>query len=106
MNYRKLRIAWSGFFGILCLLLIVLWVRSYWSVDSIGRGAIEMASAKGVVQFSLLAVSNGPGWLWTSLLVNDLVPDMPKFHYHADPNLSYINAPHWFLMLMVSALAV
>jgi hypothetical protein len=30
MKYRKLRIAWSVGCGILCLLLVVLWVRSYW----------------------------------------------------------------------------
>ena len=30
---RKLRIAWSVGCGILCLLLIALWVRSYWVSD-------------------------------------------------------------------------
>jgi hypothetical protein len=30
MGYRKLRIAWSVACGIVCLLLILLWVRSYW----------------------------------------------------------------------------
>ena len=30
MRFRKLRIAWSVGCGILCVLLIVLWVRSYW----------------------------------------------------------------------------
>jgi hypothetical protein len=30
---RGLRIAWSVWWGILCLLLIVLWVRSYWHMD-------------------------------------------------------------------------
>jgi hypothetical protein len=29
MKYRKLRIAWSVVWGILCLLLVVLWVRSF-----------------------------------------------------------------------------
>ena len=33
MKYRKLRIAWSAVCGIVCLLLIVLWVRSYWWRD-------------------------------------------------------------------------
>jgi hypothetical protein len=33
MQYLKLRIAWSLGCGILCLLLIVLWVRSYWWND-------------------------------------------------------------------------
>ena len=30
---RKLRIAWSVGCGIVCLLLIVLWVRSHWRKD-------------------------------------------------------------------------
>jgi hypothetical protein len=37
MKYRKLRIAWSVVCGILCLLLIVLWVRSYWWIDHLQR---------------------------------------------------------------------
>jgi hypothetical protein len=30
MRFRKLRIAWSVFWGLNGVLLIVLWVRSYW----------------------------------------------------------------------------
>jgi hypothetical protein len=30
MRFRKLRIAWSVVWGIVCVLLIALWVRSYW----------------------------------------------------------------------------
>jgi hypothetical protein len=33
MKYRKLRIAWSAVCGVLCLLLIVLWVRSHFLYD-------------------------------------------------------------------------
>jgi hypothetical protein len=33
MRFRKLRIAWSVACGIACVLLIVLWVRSYWWVE-------------------------------------------------------------------------
>src|SRR5690349_11539809 len=33
MSFRKLRIAWSVGCGIVCLLLIVFWVRSYWWRD-------------------------------------------------------------------------
>jgi hypothetical protein len=32
-RFRGLRIAWTVAFGLLCLLLIVLWVRSYWWLD-------------------------------------------------------------------------
>jgi hypothetical protein len=37
MRFRKLRIAWSVICGVLCLLLIVLWVRSYYRTDRIWR---------------------------------------------------------------------
>jgi hypothetical protein len=33
MKYRKLRIAWSMASGIVAVLLIALWVRSYWFFD-------------------------------------------------------------------------
>ena len=33
MNYRKLRIAWSVVWGVVVVLLCVLWARSYWHMD-------------------------------------------------------------------------
>src|SRR3954451_7738148 len=33
MKFRKLRIAWSVFWGVAAVLLIALWVRSYWWSD-------------------------------------------------------------------------
>jgi hypothetical protein len=35
MKYRKLRIAWSVVWGVVAVLLVVLWVRSYWKLDGI-----------------------------------------------------------------------
>lgn len=35
MRFRKLRIAWSVGWGIACVLLIVLWVRSFSALDSL-----------------------------------------------------------------------
>ena len=35
MKNRKLRIVWSVAWGIVAVLLVVLWVRSYWCVDGI-----------------------------------------------------------------------
>ena len=34
-RFRKLRIAWSVGWGVVAVLLVVLWVRSYWRVDGI-----------------------------------------------------------------------
>lgn len=33
MKYRKLRIAWSVCWGVVCVLLFCLWVRSFWWVE-------------------------------------------------------------------------
>jgi hypothetical protein len=35
--FRTLRISWSVFWGLACVLLIVLWVRSYYRTDRIWR---------------------------------------------------------------------
>src|SRR5262245_14720252 len=37
MRFRKLRIAWSVVWGLLAVLLIVLWVRSYWWRDIVEK---------------------------------------------------------------------
>jgi len=37
MRFRKLRIAWSVGCGLACVLLIALWVRSYWLIDTVGN---------------------------------------------------------------------
>src|SRR5262245_48948599 len=49
---RGLRIAWSVWWGILCVLLVVLWVRSYWSLYAVGVripnfGAASATSLQG-----------------------------------------------------------
>ncbi len=51
MRFRKLRIAWSVFWGLAAVLLVVLWVRSYWWVDQLGyhcpRIEFELAVRQG-----------------------------------------------------------
>ena len=37
MKYRKLRIAWSAFWGLAAVLLIVLWVRSYYCPEAFSQ---------------------------------------------------------------------
>jgi hypothetical protein len=37
MKYRKLRIAFSAMCGVVCLLLVALWVRSYWQFDQFAQ---------------------------------------------------------------------
>src|SRR6478752_7179993 len=54
VRFRKLRIAWSVMFAIVSLLVIALWVRSYWVQDRVfvpvrGPNLIEADSAAGIV---------------------------------------------------------
>jgi hypothetical protein len=44
MRFRKLRIAWTVFCGIACVLLIALWVRSYWRYDFTQSGGVTSAN--------------------------------------------------------------
>jgi hypothetical protein len=49
MRFRKLRIAWSVGCGILCVLLIALWVRSYWWVDLMLGKNCSLTSLEGCI---------------------------------------------------------
>jgi hypothetical protein len=60
MRFRKLRIAWSVFWGLACVLLIVLWVRSYQVYDSIGISRrCELASERGELSMGITALNSG-----------------------------------------------
>ena len=56
---RGLRIAWNVVFGILCLLLIVLWVRSYWRYDLLSLpGPHRIASMEGEILYDEIFIDN------------------------------------------------
>src|SRR5262245_45649718 len=52
-RFRKLRIAWSVGWGLVAVLLVVLWVRSYWRIDMyatpIGRVNCIAQSLRGSI---------------------------------------------------------
>jgi hypothetical protein len=60
MNYRKLRIAWSVGWGILCLLLIALWVRSYWWITSIHTPPIASRGLQCALERSRIRIESYP----------------------------------------------
>jgi hypothetical protein len=57
MKYRKLRIAWSVAWGVMAVLLLVLWVRSYWWIDSV-------YSARSTVHISITVFRGQVGATW------------------------------------------
>ena len=68
MRFRKLRIAWSVLCGIACVLLIVLWVRSYATGDFIVMDAsinkyLIVHSQKGIIEVYPSRKPEGGLWL-------------------------------------------
>lgn len=86
MRFRKLRIAWSVAWGIVAVLLIALWVRSYWWSDSIVADfttslCTQVDSGYGICAF---VISNHklPGNTW--VVHSDSVHN-PRFPYGEYP---------------------
>jgi hypothetical protein len=82
MEFRKLRIAWSVAWGLVAVLLCVLWVRSYWWRDS---GLIDISPSTYIhisSKFGKLIISDGQvaasapsrRWLYTSLKFRENEP--------------------------------
>jgi hypothetical protein len=65
MRFRKLRIAWTVFCGIACVLLVVLWVRSYVTTDTLNvrnqQHSFNCVSAYGEAG---VGVSDTEWWPW------------------------------------------
>jgi hypothetical protein len=64
MRFRKLRIAWSVFWGLVFVLLIVLWVRSYWQFDLVlvrlsASNDVRIVSYRGQVASCISRPSGG-----------------------------------------------
>jgi hypothetical protein len=121
MRFRKLRIAWSVVCGIVCLLLIVLWVRSYWWYDAEvlrlrGDHVIQIDSKQGGVRFltfprvfgTILAKGHSSRWVGYEPLSTDqamLDFGREKVAYGPNENWWAYQAPHWFVALLSATLA-
>jgi hypothetical protein len=112
MKYRKLRIAWSVAWGVVAVLLRVLWVRSYSKVDLIyfGRnyGVISnlgvvrtvMVSTTPSTQVPFLSSSKEPGRSMRQ--PNTFL----GFHISGLKNHPQIRIPYWFTVLSAAMIAV
>src|SRR5262249_38692004 len=58
MRYRKLRFAWSVFWGLATVLLIALWVRSYTWMDVLGIST-RSALMTGTGELSIVVNNSG-----------------------------------------------
>src|SRR5262245_13976922 len=115
MRYRKLRIAWSVGCGLLAVLLIVLWIRSYWVGDFIRFPASETSvNVFSVRRTFSISVTPGPvnpprNWEWESQLVSRMMPVIGpgrSWAYRSDADGKYLVFPHRILTLIFAMLAI
>jgi hypothetical protein len=118
MKYRKLRIAWSVLFGLLCLTLIVLWVRSYWwsyqaTYVHSATAVFALTSTDGQINF----ISGTPPMFsdkvsgvssWKTMPFVDTLTrhaSEHRFRFIQDGDLELVSIPHWFAILLTGTVA-
>ena len=102
MKYRKLRIAWSVAWGVVAVLLVVWWVRSYWVGDAIYlnvSGRIILASKQGIVSLSTSSVhfDNSPALQWKSARIDSMMSEIglrPSWGIRANDDGTSIRFPY------------
>src|SRR5262245_48974732 len=76
MKYRKLRIAWSVAWGVIAVVLCVLWVRSYWRADALETPyGYQLVSLYGSFQVAPMDVPVGTNWKLNSGSIAELFDD-------------------------------
>src|SRR5689334_16744202 len=87
LKHRKLRIAWSLGWGTLCVLLCVLWARSYRVSDVIHWQAAttrsSVFSATGIIGVTRSYFEAIPGWGWNKIALMPGGP-MPTWEFRSD----------------------
>ncbi len=110
---RRLRIAWTAFCGIATVLLIVLWVRSYWRNDIIFRVnkslvLTTIGSSSGRTYLirmdrsggsALVAVHETQGWKHSS---DEPVKPPRSFEWASTAKKLTVRAPIWFLVILLA----
>jgi hypothetical protein len=113
---RGLRIAWTVGCGILCVLLVVLWMRSYWYSDHLARvrngDMYGIESACGSIRPFFTRRVAAPSYIEWLLLTEPLADtnrafEHPIFGWDAGDYPDYFMAylPHWLPAMLLAAVA-
>ena len=113
---RSLRIAFSVVFGVLCVLMIACWVRSYWWMDSV---TLRLSRSEYVQVHTgdgrmCIWFEHKPTKTWFYLSSDPVTihtpPDadnrIPWFDVHSWPTFTRVYTAHWFLMVLAGSFAV
>ncbi len=107
MRFRELRIAFSALCGISCVLLIVLWVRSYWWSDGVKvyHAPQRMAQLKSLgasVHASFGHYSGSETGLRMFSVPVICIPRYAEYDWKALPELR-VGVPHYVLLPALGA---
>jgi hypothetical protein len=98
--------------GIFCLLLIVLWVRSYWRMDEVqvGRPIViaVLYSRQGQLAFAkdgILSDWDGGVRIEKYNTQNMTESFVPSFYWHREGERLWAGFPHWFGVPLLTAIA-
>ncbi len=118
MRSHKLRITWSVACGIATVLLVVLWVRSYWRYDWISRQLAfdhnlnfashsgELSLQKGIEYGSNIRRKPGSYLYGSDDFIETRQRTFPlRFEFTRDYDYPTIVVPNWFVASLVAAAA-
>jgi hypothetical protein len=110
-KFHKMRIAFSVACGILCLLLIVLWVRSYWRWDNFylelgTKQATVVATWQGTLQFGLTGYRTEIPieWVHRSMPIEEFLIKMKDILVTENfglVRLAYSSPQEWFVQIRI-----
>jgi hypothetical protein len=120
MRFRKLRIAWSVFWGLACVLLVVLWVRSYWwtqvgSSPFTEKWSISYGSYPGVIAIGVRSQLSGDDSTPLTMDADEwwFVQQLRGSPAYSSRVLGYfgygggvVALPYWFAVLLAVTLTV
>jgi hypothetical protein len=117
-KFRRLRIVWTVFFAVLTVALCVLWVRSYWWLESVHLPVaryrtVIAASVSGVIGLSMsyyglpLEFTKRPANDYADERVKRKLPPISSawFSVRWTPNGIGVVSPDWFLVSTFVAVA-
>jgi hypothetical protein len=106
MRFRKLRIAWSVAWGVMAVLLVALWVRSYRTIDEVygripGVADVVCSSDPGRVLFAIEDLGASLAWTHWSQPTDGTDVPTTTFGFWAVTvsGQTYFALPHWLLIL-------
>jgi hypothetical protein len=116
MRFRKLRIAWSVFWGLIAMLLIVLWVRSYWWKDVLvwvqgsARNVFSVGTLEGTIEFAFVPSGDAeeqllPAFCRVQRRVIRHVA-ISSFAWSSSAPLTLLRFPIWVLIASVAAIGM